>query len=580
VGPLALLLKTFPFGEYMSGSPACAILFLLWLCPPSGADSLAQEPEAHGSHKLGTIAGRITINDLPAAGVQVVLSDYSLYPQHEILARTTTDKDGRYRLTELPSMRYWLRVLTPLDYIRPLDFGEPSTRVSVPEGESVENVDLALIRGGAISGRVVDADGRAVVGQDVFLFFAGEYRPDSHPYSIYGVRVPTDSTGAYKISRIPPGRYLAGIGIDVALVTGAYWTQYDGWQHTGRVEGDSCFARTFYPGVTNPAEATPVVVGSGVEARGININAARPLKTYAVSGRIIDAESRNPVGDCSVGLGHKWATGSLSGGPVGRTQSDGSFRMSGLLPGGFMIGASGECGWDRYTKTVEFDVSEGDVTGLEIEALRGTSLSGRVVLGDGGGPEAVEKLARIRLSSTIATSEPGNYRCDRRETSLGKGGSFIIDGLPPGNAMISLAAAPVVEEFSIIRVDHPNAKDPSTISISQGGAITGAQVLVRYKSGVVRGRMKLTGGKLAHDAVIMARISGKCDGDGFNLSTVTDPNGNFVFRSLPPGTHSVYLTLDGINPVSEMKSVAVENYAEADIEFILDVGELNKNKDN
>jgi hypothetical protein len=563
----------------LSRSPAFAILFLVCLSSMSAANSLAQEPEAHSPRNLGSIAGRITIRDRPAPGVPVVLSDYARYPQHEALARTTTDKDGRYRLTDLPSMRYWLRVLTPPGYIRPLGFGEPSTIVSVPEGESVENVDLALIPSGAISGRVVDADGQPVVSQEVFLFPAGEYRPDSHPFSMYGVRIPTDRTGAYKISGIPPGRYLVGIGIDVALVTGAYWTPYDGSEHTGRVEGDPCFARTFNPGVSNPSDAKPVVVGSGVEARGVNINAGRPLKTYAVSGRVIDAVSRNPVGNCSIGMGHKWATGSMSRPSVGRTQSDGSFKISGLLPGQFMIGSSGECGRDSYTNIVEFEVSEGDVTGLKIEARRGTSLSGRVVLEDSNGAEAVEKLARIKLSSTIATSEPGNYRYDHRETAIAKDGSFMIDGLPAGNAMISLAAAPVVQEFSIIRVDHPDAKDRSTINISPDEGVTGVQVLVRYKSGAVRGRMKLVGGELAPDEVIMAWISGECDGDGFSSSTSIDPNGNFVFASLPPGTHTLYLTLDGINPVSEKKSVVVENYAEAHVDFALDVSELNSSKD-
>ena len=65
----------------------------------------------------------------------------------------------------------------------------------------------------------------------------------------------------------------------------------------------------------------------------------------------------------------------------------------------------------------------------------------------------------------------------------------------------------------------------------------------------------------------------------FGLATPVDPNGNFVFRSLPPGTRTLYLTLDGINPISEKKSVVVEDQAQSSVEFILDTRDLNKPKE-
>jgi hypothetical protein len=401
-------------------------------------------------------------------------------------------------------------------------------------------------------------------------------------YAQNGLNAITDSTGAYKIIGIRPGRYLAGTGVDVAVVTGAYWTPYDGGQHTGRVEGDPSFARTFYPDVTNFSEAKPIEVGSGGHTRGVNINAGRPLKTYSVSGRIIDAESRRPMGDCAISMGHIYGTatsGGMSEYVLRRTLSDGSFKVSGLLPGRFMIGAAGECGRDKYTRMIDFDVNESDVTGLEIEALRGTTLQGRVVVQNGSGPEAIQKLALVRLSSTMATSDRGNNGYDQRETGVGQDGSFIIGGLPAGKAMIRLAPSPVVEEFSIVRVDHPNAKERCSIDIGPELAITGVQVVLRYNSSVVQGRVEFEGGKLAPEMFIKANISCECDGDRFGLQTPVDPNGNFVFKSLPPGNHTVYLSLYGIDPITDKKSVVVEDKAETHVEFVFDVRGLKKNNE-
>ena len=435
--------------------------------------------------------------------------------------------------------------------------------------------------GGEISGRVVDSDGHAVVGQKVFLFAAEGWLPGSHPFPEYGMSSTTDNTGAYKVSGIRPGRYLAGIGIDVAVVTGAYWTPYDGG-HTGRVEGDPVFARTFYPDVSDPFDAKAIDVRSGLRTSGININAGRPLKTYSVSGRIIDAESRKPMGDCEINIGHIYGTGKSGGmseSGVSRTVSDGSFKVFGLLPGRFMIGAAGECGRDKYTRMIDFDVSETDVTGLEIEALRGTSLKGRVVIKDESSPEAVQKLAMIRLTSTMATPDRGNNGYDQRETGVRKDGSFIIRGLAPGRAVISLAASPLAQEFSIVKIDHPNAKEQGSIDIGPDEAIAGLQVVLRYNSSVVQGRVEFDGGKLSPDVMIMADISCHCDGDRFGLQTPVDPNGSFVFKSLPPGTHTVHLTLFGIYPISDRKSVVVEGKAEAHVEFVLDVRNLMKNNE-
>jgi len=41
----------------------------------------------------------------------------------------------------------------------------------------------------------------------------------------------------------------------------------------------------------------------------------------------------------------------------------------------------------------------------------------------------------------------------------------------------------------------------------------------------------------------------------------------------------MYLTLNGIDPISDKKSVVLEDKAEAHVEFVLDAADLKKNND-
>jgi hypothetical protein len=122
----------------------------------------------------------------------------------------STDTEGYYELTELPAGRYTLRV-SRSGYVS-LAFGqrypgELNVPVRLGSGETLENINFALPRGGVIAGRIVDEIGDPIAGVSVFAtqlrYFSGRRR--IVPVETLSIR--TDDTGQYRLVGLTPGEY-------------------------------------------------------------------------------------------------------------------------------------------------------------------------------------------------------------------------------------------------------------------------------------------------------------------------------------------------------------------------------------
>ena len=132
--------------------------------PKYASETEYRIPVAEGSLRFVLRAGAVVRGQLtyeltcePAAGFKVVNFD----PSHRRGgASAETDENGNYELTGLHPGGYHIRVLPHPDWV-----AIPTEQIDVPEGGLVEGVDLKLIEGGLITGRVIDADtGKPIKG--------------------------------------------------------------------------------------------------------------------------------------------------------------------------------------------------------------------------------------------------------------------------------------------------------------------------------------------------------------------------------------------------------------------------------
>lgn len=533
--------------------------------------ALAQTTQSSGT---GTITGRVMIGDKPAQGVAIVLMPLNAYGiDRKPATRATTDAEGEFRLTNVAAGRYQVMPIAPA-LVAPNttpNFRDQGKSVNLAEGETIEKIDFTLVRGGVITGRVTDAEGRPVIGENVRLALAGQSNESRGSFFYNPFLYQTDDRGIYRVYGIQPGRYIISVGED---------------GKSGMVRmgfGRSVFyTRTFHPGVTEDSRAGVIEVTEGSEATNVDITLGRRSTTYAVSGQIVDSETGKPLPNVAAGYG-ALREGEKQMGAFGfgaRSDAEGRFRFEGMLPGRYAaFTAPGEEN-DSYSVPVPFEVSEGDVTGLVIKVKRGTSISGVAVIEGASDRSVLAKLSQLRINYWPETESLVS-------PSFGEGvrinadGSFSIRGLRPGKLRLMLGGWPPPKGFSLLRVERDGVEQRAgIIEVPSGGQVTGVRLVIEYGSGIVRGQVRVLNGTLPEGARLYVSARRPSAAEPSLPGSEVDARGRFVFEGMPPGEYELRLagsfgqSRQRFTPV--VQKVNVTNGVETEVTLTIDLNAKNE----
>ena len=255
-----------------------------------GLCSLAAAQEAQ-TRKVpsGSISGKVTIQGHGAPGIVVGLRYTDPDSQREPMLKATTDANGNFRIVGAPG-RCQVAPIAPGFVVIDFAFNAQGKTIVIAKGETVDGIDFALIPGGAITGKVSDAEGRPVVEERVILL------PSDSPSS-QGVRTTspdtsrigqTDDRGIYRIFGLKAGHYKVAVSNSLT-----------GVEVTARKPP---YEKTFYPDTTNISKAIAVEVTAGGETANIDIVVGRTLPTFGAGGRIVDGVTGKPVVNLRWGL--------------------------------------------------------------------------------------------------------------------------------------------------------------------------------------------------------------------------------------------------------------------------------------
>src|SRR6185503_522579 len=159
-----------------------------------------------------------------------------------------------------------------------------SKLVLVGEDDNVEGINFAMVRGGVITGRITDADGRPLIQQQVNIYQDGAFNqprltaPQPPPPIYPATSVQTDDRGIYRAFGLQARRYTVGSGRSDDSFTG-----------TG-FGARSSYKQGFYPDVTEADKARVIEVSEGSETADVDITLGRALQTFTATGRVIDGE--------------------------------------------------------------------------------------------------------------------------------------------------------------------------------------------------------------------------------------------------------------------------------------------------
>ncbi len=528
--------------------------------------AVAQTAQKQGT---GIITGQVTLSGKSVTGVGVALLPAERTMEHSIVARAATDYEGRYRLTNVPAGRYTLMAIAPALVGESEDtYGLTGKMVTIAEGETVEKIDFALVKGGVITGRVTDGDGLPVVGERLQLNQADRSVQNRRRglSNINPFMYETDDRGVYRLYGIAPGRYTISIGESAEVGSVRFGAGGRGY-----------YSRTFHPAVTEEAKATIIEIGEGTEATNVDISVGRKSNSFTATGRVVD-ESGKPVAGVRVGHGAVMRDGNRMGGFGWGSISDakGGFRLDGLLPGRYaaFVWNEGEGSMDSYSDTATFEITEGNVSGLEIKLHTGSSISGITVIEGATDRATLAKLSQLSLSVNVETE--GLTAPNYAMIKIAPDGSFRLTGLRPGKARIYLANYPPIPGFTLGRIERDGVSQRE-IEIPPGAQITGIRAVIEYGSGSVRGLVKVENGTLPENTRLIVYARRRSDAAGPpNRGAQIDSRGRFVIEGMAPGDYDLTLQAFVIGtpprrlaPVKQRVTVA--NGVEAEVILTLDL---------
>jgi protocatechuate 3,4-dioxygenase beta subunit len=461
------------------------------------------QPQA-STEQGATITGRVTLRGEPVSGVLVVVQSDQPYENYRTSSKT--DAAGKYRITRIPPGSYSVRA-NGQAFIGADERQHYGYNITLDRGEIREGLDFSLKRGGVITGRVLEVGGRPVIEERISIKALSENGSQRDYINWEGLG--TDDRGVYRIYGLRPGRYKLSVGIG------------DNSQFSGLRQGQTYYPQTYHPGDTDEAKAGIVEVTEGGEVVGIDIILGARARTFEATGLLVDAETGKPQ------AGIKWEYAGKGAQNYGqRSDANGRFRITGLMPGRYKVFAG--CEGDYYMDPIEFDLTDRDVTGLELKRYRGASISGKVVVEGVNDPAVLGKLSQLSLIASGVGAE------------LDPDGSYYFCGLRPGRVEISAGSvrSPGVR---LLRIERDGADLSGGIDVVPGDHLTGVRIVLAHYTGVIRGTVIVSGPVLPEGlrVGIVARRLGD-DSEARSLYAVTDERGRFVFEGLSPGDYELF----------------------------------------
>jgi protocatechuate 3,4-dioxygenase beta subunit len=465
----------------------------------------------------GSISGKVTIKGNGVAGIVVGARPTRQSGPRRTTLMATTDQQGNYRLANIAPGQY--EIIPAAPQFVPAQQAPEKTLV-VAEGEDLENVDFALVRGGVVTGKVVDADGKPVIEEPVQLFSIGG--PEGNPMVLMNLFAGnTDDRGVYRIYGLRPGKYRVAAG-----------TSEDSMSSGRGVP--TVYEQTYHPSTTAESEATLIDVTEGSEATNVDITLRRTLKVFTVYARVVD-ENGQPLANVRYGLQKTRENGSSSSSGF-VSDGRGEIKLDNVLPGKYALFLEPTAQRDSYVEPVRFEVVDQDVKDLILKATSGSSVSGVVVLEGVDDKVAAAKLTQLMVMAHIQ-SKDHQFAGSSPNAIVNADGSFKVSGLRGGNVHFAIwgRGPGAMDPIEVTQIERDGAALP-TLEIKPGEHVKGVRLIVRQRSGRIRGLVKFENGPTLNTrAHVMLTKAGENSG----LMLQLDDRGRFISEPLPAGVYEV-----------------------------------------
>ena len=267
-----------------------------------------------------TVRGRVFYEDTGRAVRRASIMLMSKNPGSGREVTGLTDNNGFFQIKNVTAGTYYAfinapGVVSPLafaDFTKPkndgLDEAVEGFQPIIVSGVGDLDVQVPARRGGAISGRVMYADGDAVIGVRVEIMrkvekrFVGVIPNFSSIFSMMGGGgggFQTDDRGFYRFAGLPAGDYIVKVTENVSHSENKARGGYSPFDES--LFGGSSLLTMFYPDVFTTEKAQMVSVAAGQEQSEINLTIP-DRELYAAAGKIVSSKDKSPVKNARISI--------------------------------------------------------------------------------------------------------------------------------------------------------------------------------------------------------------------------------------------------------------------------------------
>ena len=522
------------------------------------------QPQPRPLERKGTAAirGRVITADTGNPVRQAVVTLTAVVPRTAssldsrlvvINRNANTDSHGNFEFTGLPAAAYRLYakangyppVYLPMAFggTKPLASGwvdlglapgsaGPGTTIQLGDGQSFDRAIIALPRGGAITGRVIDEHGEPMsrVQVSAVFFRAGGAGGEAGRSSAQ-----TDDFGRFRLFGLGPGDY----AVAAQAPRGRNTTWYE---VPPEPDGDGThYLTTYAPSATDAGNARRVHVQEAGETPGIEIRMVRD-RLYTIGGTVTDSRGR-PI-TRAIGSLNRVPAGGLSAAFGLSTDPHGRFEIRDVPPGAYhlVVHQQIEEIVDGYVKSggpgemasVPLSV-DSDLDAMVIVTGRGATITGQIVF-EHGQPLPSSNGQPLRIHVTARSVDPRNaVGIPTPEPALvGPDLTFTMGGLRGRNVLGTSGGGPYLKSVTVGGADITDTPH----EFKEGERVT---IVLTDRASTLEGDVTGADGRSAGAAVILfsdEKESWRMDSSRTRRAQ-TDRTGHYRIRMLMPGRYHV-----------------------------------------
>jgi carboxypeptidase family protein len=437
----------------------------------------------------------------------------------------TTDADGRFELKDLPAGRWTISatkggfVTQQFGQRHPFEAVEP---IALAEGQRF-TANFTLSRGSVITGRVSDEFGDPITGARVQVL-RSQVQQGRRRLAPTGNGAQTDDTGAFRVFGLAPGDYYVAASLQAAPADSS--------------DNPVSYAPTYFPGTGNVADAQRITLTLGVEQPGINF-VLQPVRAVRVSGTVVDSNGAPAQALLNLTATAFAGEGGLQMGNQMRVLPDGTFSILNVVPGDYVLTATGRPNGNNATPEVAsttFTVGNDDLTGISIAMGKGGSIRGTVTADNNGKIQTTN----IQVSVQPVRQMPGAFL---PRTQVSSAGTFELNGLI-GAQVLRVDRLP---DGWIVKSIRANGQDITDTALEfRGAESANVQVVLTNRISEISGTVKANGQAVTSASVVLfPEDPAQWVFPSRRIRMVRlDDTGVFRARSLPPGERYLALAVD------------------------------------